>query len=106
LAWFGDTSAIPQHVAISRMRAMEFQRPVIRATNTGLTGLVDAKGDVIAALPSFTRGALVLEFEGRVGLTPYAEWTSQWGLTPLWWLCFVIVMFLGMVSWRSGPRAL
>lgn len=106
LAWFGDTSAIPQHVAISRMRAMEFQRPVIRATNTGLTGLVDAKGDVIAALPSFTRGALVLEFEGRVGLTPYAEWTSQWGLTPLWWLCFVIVVFLGMVSWRSGPRAL
>jgi apolipoprotein N-acyltransferase len=106
LAWFGDTTAIPQHVGISRMRAMEFQRPVIRATNTGLTGLVNAKGDVMASLPSFTRGALVLEFEGRSGLTPYAQWTSQWGLAPLWWLCFAIVLVLGVVSWRSGPRAL
>lgn len=106
LAWFGDTTAIPQHVAISRMRAMEFQRPVIRATNTGLTGLVDAKGEVIASLPSFTRGTLVLEFEGRSGLTPYAHWTSQWGLLPLWWLCIAIVLIFGAVSWRSGPRAL
>jgi len=106
LAWFGDTTAIPQHVAISRMRAMEFQRPILRATNTGLTGLVDANGEVTASLPNFTRGALVLEFEGRVGLTPYAQWTSQWGLAPLWWLCIAIVLIFGVVSWRSGPRAL
>jgi len=106
LAWFGDTTAIPQHVAISRMRALEFQRPILRATNTGLTGLVDAKGEVAASLPNFTRGALVLEFEGRSGLTPYAHWTSQWGLAPLWWLCIAIVLVLGVVSWRSGPRAL
>ena len=106
LAWFGDTTAIPQHVAISRMRAMEFQRPILRATNTGLTGLVDARGEVTASLPNFTRGSLVLEFEGRVGLTPYALWTSQWGLAPLWWLCIAIVLIFGVVSWRSGPRAL
>jgi len=106
LAWFGDTTAIPQHVAISRMRAMEFQRPILRATNTGLTGLVDANGEVTASLPNFTRGALVLEFEGRVGLTPYAQWTSRWGLAPLWWLCIAIVLIFGVVSWRSGPRAL
>jgi len=106
LAWFGDTTAIPQHVAISRMRALEFQRPILRATNTGLTGLVDAKGEVTASLPNFTRGALVIEFEGRSGLTPYAYWTSQWGLAPLWWLCIAIVLIFGAVSWRSGPRAL
>ncbi len=106
LAWFDDTTAIAQHVAISRMRAMEFQRPVLRATNTGLTGLVDANGEVLASLPNFTRGSLVLEFEGRVGLTPYAQWTSQWGLAPLWWLCIAIVLIFGVVSWRSGPRAL
>ena len=106
LAWFGETTAIPQHVAISRMRALEFQRPILRATNTGLTGLVDAKGEVTASLPNFTRGSLVLEFEGRVGLTPYALWTSQWGLAPLWWLCIAIVLIFGVVSWRSGPRAL
>ena len=106
LAWFGDTTALAQHVAISRMRALEFQRPIIRATNTGLTGWVDAQGTVRESLPPFTRGALVIEFEGRSGLTPYAQWTSRWGLAPLWWLCAAIVLILGAISRRSGTRSL
>jgi len=106
LAWFGDSTALPQHLAISRIRALEFQRPVIRATNTGATAWVDHKGQVRAALPALTRGALVLEFEGRKGLTPYAQWTAHWGLTPLWILCAAIVLVLGFISRRSGARAL
>jgi apolipoprotein N-acyltransferase len=106
LAWFGDSTALPQHLAISRIRALEFQRPVIRATNTGATAWVDHKGQVRAALPALTRGALVLEFEGRKGLTPYAQWTARWGLTPLWVFCAAIVLVLGFISRRSGPRAL
>ena len=106
LAWFGDTTALAQHVAISRMRALEFQRPIIRATNTGLTGWVDAQGTVRESLPPFTRGALVIEFEGRSGLTPYAQWTSRWGLAPLWWLCAAIVLVLGAISRRSGTRSI
>ena len=106
LAWFGDSTALPQHLAISRIRALEFQRPVIRATNTGATAWVDHQGQVRAALPALTRGALVLEFEGRKGLTPYAQWTAHWGLTPLWILCAAIVLVLGFISRRSGARAL
>jgi apolipoprotein N-acyltransferase len=106
LAWFGDTTAPAQHVAISRLRALEFQRPVIRATNTGLTALLDANGQVKASLPLFTRGALVGEFEGRTGLTPYARWTSQWGLWPLWLFCGAIVLILGAFFRRSGSQAL
>ncbi len=106
LAWFGDTTALAQHVAISRMRALEFQRPIVRATNTGLTGWVDAQGTVRESLPPFTRAALVIEFEGRSGLTPYAQWTSRWGLAPLWWLCAAIVLVLGAISRRSGTRSL
>jgi apolipoprotein N-acyltransferase len=106
IAWFGDTIAVDQHLQISRLRALEFDRPVIRATNTGATAWVDHKGQVKAALPAFTRGALVLEFEGRQGLTPYAQWTLRWGLTPLWMLCLAIVLFLGFISRRSGARAL
>jgi apolipoprotein N-acyltransferase len=106
LAWFGDSTALPQHLAISRIRTLEFQRPVIRATNTGATAWVDHKAQVRAALPAFTRGALVLEFEGRQGLTPYAQWTARWGLAPLWILCAAIVLVLGFISRRSGARAL
>jgi apolipoprotein N-acyltransferase len=106
LAWFGDTTAAPQHLAISRIRALEFQRPIIRATNTGATAWVDHKGVVRAALPALTRGALVFEFGGRKGLTPYAQWTSRWGLAPLWFLCAAIVLVFGFFSRRSGDRAL
>lgn len=106
LAWFGDTTAPAQHAAISKMRALEFQRPVIRATNTGLTALIDAKGQVKSSMPLFTRGALVVEVEGRTGLTPYASWTSQWGLWPLWLLCAAIVLVLGAFFRRSGAQGL
>ena len=106
LAWFGDTTAVPQHAAISRMRALEFQRPVIRATNTGLTALIDAQGHITSALPVFTRGSLLGQFEGRTGLTPYARWTSQWGLMPLWLFCSLIVLVLGLFSRRLVLRSL
>ena len=87
--------------AVSQLRALEFQRPVIRATNTGLTALINHKAEVTKSLPTFTRGVLVGEFEGRTGLTPYAQWTSQWGLWPLWLLCGAIVLFLGAFFRRS-----
>ncbi|NDE25502.1 MAG: apolipoprotein N-acyltransferase, partial [Betaproteobacteria bacterium] len=106
LAWFGNTTAPAQHAAISQLRALEFQRPVIRATNTGLTALIDDKGVVKASLPVFTRGALVGEFEGRTGLTPYAQWTSQWGLWPLWLLCGAIVLVLGAFFRRVRSQAI
>jgi apolipoprotein N-acyltransferase len=64
------------------MRALEFERPVIRATNTGATAVVDHRGRVVAALPPFTRGVLDARVEGRDGLTPYARWVSRAGLAP------------------------
>ena len=76
--------AIDQHLAISRMRAIEFDRPVIRATNTGATAIVDHRGRVTHILRRFTRGVLAGEVEGRTSVTPYAGWLSRWGLLPLW----------------------
>jgi apolipoprotein N-acyltransferase len=70
-AWFGHSLAQPQHLQIARMRAMETGRPMLRATNTGMTALIEADGRVAAALPAFTRDALVVQVRGREGLTPY-----------------------------------
>jgi apolipoprotein N-acyltransferase len=83
IGWFGATVAIPQHLNISRMRALEFQRPMLRATNTGATAIVDHRGRVQAMLPPHTRGRLDGEVEGRHGLTPYAAWASRLGHAPL-----------------------
>jgi apolipoprotein N-acyltransferase len=86
IGWFGDSVAIDQHLQISRMRALEFARPVIRATNTGATAIIDHRGQVVAALRRFTRGTLEASVQGRDGMTPLAHWLSRFGLWPLWLL--------------------
>jgi apolipoprotein N-acyltransferase len=91
IAWFGDSVAIDQHLAISRMRALEFQRPMVRATNTGATAVIDHRGRVTHLLPKLTRGVLEAEVEGRTGLTPYAIWVSRLRLWPLWGLALAVV---------------
>ena len=101
IGWFGDTIAITQHLNISRMRTLELQRPMLRATNTGATAVIDHRGNVTARLDSFTRGTLDAEVEGRSGLTPFARWAGGLGLTPLWLLCLGIAALAG--RWRRAP---
>ena len=92
IAWFGNTIAIDQHLNISRMRAIEFERPMVRATNTGATAIIDHTGRVTHLLPRHTRGVLVGQVEGRSGITPYAWWASRYGLWPWWGLIFTIIL--------------
>lgn len=93
IGWFGNTVAVDQHLHISRMRALEFRRPMVRATNTGTTVVIDHRGVVTHELPRFTRGVLVGEVQGRSEVTPYAVWVARWGLMPLW-LCCALVLLL------------
>ncbi len=93
IAWFGNTVAIDQHLQISRMRALEFQRPMVRATNTGATAIIDHHGQVREILNYHTRGSLTGQVEGRTGTTPFANWVSRWGLWPLWALGGAVVVW-------------
>ena len=97
IGWFGNTVAIDQHLQISRMRSLEFGRPMIRATNTGATVIINHRGEVTHSLPRHTRGALVGDVQGRSGITPYAWWVSRFGLWPLWALGLSVALwaFLG-----------
>ncbi|MEO5881914.1 MAG: apolipoprotein N-acyltransferase [Caldimonas sp.] len=83
IGWFGETIAVAQHLEISRMRSLELQRPMVRATNTGATALIDHRGVVAKSLPPFQRGMLEALVEGRTGLTPFATWAAALGLWPL-----------------------
>jgi len=74
LAWYGDSLAQPQHLQIARVRALETGRPMLRATNTGMTAVVRPDGRVEAVLPPFERGILRAEVRAHAGLTPYARW--------------------------------
>ncbi len=93
LAWFGPRMVQDQHLQFSRMRALEFQRPVVRATNTGATALVDHEGQVRARMPAEQAGVLEVTVQGRRGETPYARWLAAAGLWPLW-----LVAGLGLVA--------
>jgi apolipoprotein N-acyltransferase len=100
IGWFGDSVAIDQHLQISRMRALEFERPVIRATNTGATAIVDHRGRVTHMLPRLTRGVLVGEVEGRTSITPFAWWVSRFGLWPLWITGIALTGAALVAAWR------
>ena len=79
LAWFGDSLAPHQHLQIAQLRALETGRFMLRATNTGMTAIINDHGRVVAALPAFTQGTLTGSAQGRSGATPYV----RWGNAPL-----------------------
>jgi len=91
LAWFDDSAAIPQHLRMAQFRSLEFQRPTLRATNTGATALIDHHGTVLRALPPRTRDTLGVVVEGREGLTPYARWAAWGGHLALLGLALALV---------------
>ena len=85
------------------MRTLEFQRPMVRATNTGATAVDRPPRRVAHALPPFTRGMLDAEVEGRSGLTPFARWAGRCGLWPLW-LLGVATLIGGLRPRRSASK--
>lgn len=89
VAWFGDSLAPAQHLQIARMRSLENGRMMLRATNTGMTAIIDSHGNVVSALKPFTRGALRGEAQGFSGQTPY----SRWGNWPVAILALSLITF-------------
>ncbi len=70
-AWFGDSLAPYQHLEIARMRALEAGRPLVRATNTGVSAVIDHQGSVLGSIPLFARAGLTVELQPRAGATPF-----------------------------------
>lgn len=71
--WFGDSLAPHQHLQISQMRALEFARPLIRATNTGVSAYIDYRGRVQATTPQFEEAVLDYVVQPRQGTTLYTQ---------------------------------
>ena len=74
LAWFNDSLALPQHLQIARLRAIETARPMLRATNTGATAIIDPRGRVLAQAPFNRATTLDAEVQGYEGTTPYVRY--------------------------------
>jgi len=95
-SWFGHTIGQWQHIEMAQMRALELQRYMLVATNTGVTGMVNPQGKLIKHLPTFTQTSLTTTIHAINGSTPW----QHFGLLP-WMILWIIL--LG-VSWSWGYK--
>lgn len=91
-AWYGNTSAQYQHLVLSQFRALENRRYLLRATNTGLTAFIDARGEILARLDPFEADLLIHEVHPESRLTFY---TRHGSLLP----GIVIAFSLALLLW-------
>ena len=85
-AWFGDTIAPHQHLQIAQMRAVETGRPLLRATNTGVTAIIDHHGKIQSIIPQFVAQALTGTTQPMTGSTPYSRFGNWFIITGIFGL--------------------
>ena len=91
--WFGRSAAPVQHLMMSRVRAVESRRWVLRDTNNGFTKSIDPYGRTVASLPTDVRGQLDAPYDFRRDLTPYVRFGDWFA-----WLCVLVSFALIAVS--------
>lgn len=99
-AWFGRSFGPEQHAQVSQARALETGRYMLRATNTGVTAIIDEKGRMVKRLPEFTLGVLSGVVQGYSGDTPY----MRVGNVPIV-LTLMILLAAALVRARRFARA-
>jgi apolipoprotein N-acyltransferase len=99
-AWFGHSGARYQHLQISRMRALEARRPLLRAANDGVSALIDAWGRKSLTAPQFEPAVLRGPVQPRSGLTPYLA-LGDWPVISVAFALLVVVALRHLKN-RSG----
>lgn len=87
-AWFGTTAGPIQHLQMVQMRSLETGRYFVRATNNGVTAIINDQGRIISSLPQFERGILRAEVPSFEGRTPY----MLWGSYPILALATILIL--------------
>ena len=95
-AWYGRTAAPHQHFQQAAMRAIEQGRYLVRAANTGISGVVDPYGRVLARTALFETAALTVDVRLLTGLTPYGQMGDL-----LAYLCCALTLAAVFAAWRT-----
>lgn len=99
-SWFGDTVAPHQHLQISRARALEAGRYMLRATNTGISAIIDPRGRVLSQSPQFEPYVLRGEVVPHTGATPFV----RLGHGPVLGVCVFTVLAAVVMERRRRVR--
>lgn len=95
-AWYGHSFAAIQHDQMAQMRALEGGRMMLRATNTGVTSVIDRDGTVVGRLPQHVQGTLTAAVQGYAGSTPYVRVGNA--------LVLVLAAAMLAAAWLAGRR--
>lgn len=87
--WFTGSIEPAQHMQIARMRALETGRYLLRATNNGVSGIIDHKGRFIATADQYLQTTIKGKAQPFEGETPYVRWGNGFIFTVL---AFILVM--------------
>ena len=98
-AWFGSSAGPLQHLQMVQMRALENGRWFMRATNTGVTAIIDHKGHIVKRAPQFERTVLRGNVQARVGNTPY----MRAGNYPIL-IIIALLLLLSYLGKRATPQ--
>jgi apolipoprotein N-acyltransferase len=99
--WFGRSAAPIQHLMMSRVRAVESRRWLLRDTNNGFTAAIDPYGRIVAELPTDIRGELDAPYDFKSNLTLYVRFGDWFA-----WLCVIataVLLFLALKRGASLP---
>lgn len=97
-AWFGESTAEPQHLQMAAMRALEFGKPVLFVSNDGITAIINPNGTIQTTAPQRQAVVLTSTVQPMYGITP---WLYN-GMDPL----FVILLSFIFVAVRSNKAAI
>ena len=98
-AWFGTFSGPYQHLVQAQMRSIETGLPMVRAANTGVSAMIDARGRIVAQLPLNEAGYMDVQRQDPLAETLYA-WVGD---API--LAFLIAVLLGYAVRRPSEFA-
>ena len=99
-AWFG-TIGPPQHLAQARLRAIEEGLPVVRATPTGISAIIDASGRIVQSLPLGTDGRIDAQLPRAKTPTLFARFGN---IVPLALAGLLVLLALLPLARRRGSR--
>ncbi|MEE9425765.1 MAG: apolipoprotein N-acyltransferase [Methylococcales bacterium] len=97
-AWFADSIAPHQHLQNARMRSLESGRYTLRATNNGITAIIDPEGRIINQIEQFKSTVLRAQVRGMQGATPYV----RIGDTPI--LLVLLLLVIVGVYWTANQK--
>ncbi len=101
-AWWGDTPGHVQHFQYAKLRAIEMRRDVARSANTGISGFINQKGEVIEQSQYWEPAALKATLHANDTLTFYAEHGDYLG--RLAWFMAVGLFLTGLVKKKTGGK--